>query len=459
MEMTSLEIAFSSHKGSQNSGEGDAFFQKDNLLILADGMGVEHLRGIAREQACRIISESFFRRLSEDQSPGNALVYALEEANSGILKEGEKLGERMVASVSVVYVRDRIMYFTHLGDSRIYSFHEKELNQLTRDHTVLEEDPFSPIKTDDPRIMRALTDGLGIHDKPAIKVKKYPLHKKGLILMTTEGLTERLSNRDIRWLSMKTNSPEKLCQGMIKLAKRKGGNGNMAVGVMRFGKISKDLRNIIIAYSAFFLILLTVAFSYFLKYSGKDPDIDGVREIGSMERIQALPEQKVEPIEKETVSLPPVIVVEEEMPAKIIQPIKIEPVKARQVKTETQQKDAELFDVIYAFVTEWKAAWEKTAGKNGDMDRYISFYSKDFRSSGLSRDGWKRDKSRKGRKKGWIRIEMSDIKISGPKEDDLVEIRFSQRYNSPIFSVRSEKRLILRKEGMGWKIISERSSS
>ncbi|MBW1913256.1 MAG: hypothetical protein JRI43_08945 [Deltaproteobacteria bacterium] len=54
---------------------------------------------------------------------------------------------------------------------------------------------------------------------------------------------------------------------------------------------------------------------------------------------------------------------------------------------------------------------------------------------------------------------MSDIKISGPKEDDLVEIRFSQRYNSPIFSVRSEKRLILRKEGMGWKIISERSSS
>jgi len=69
------------------------------------------------------------------------------------------------------------------------------------------------------------------------------------------------------------------------------------------------------------------------------------------------------------------------------------------------------------------------------------------------------DKSRKGRKKGWIRIEMSDIKISGPKEDDLVEIRFSQRYNSPIFSVRSEKRLILRKEGMGWKIISERSSS
>jgi len=457
--MTSLEIAFSSHKGSRNSGEGDAFFQKDNLFILADGEGVEYLREVAREQACRIISESFFRRLSEDQSPGNALVYALEEANRAILKERKKLGERLAASVSVVYVRDRIMYFTHLGDSRIYSFHKKDLNQLTRDHTVLEEDPFAPTKSDDPHIMRALTDGLGIHDKPDIKVKKYPLHKKGLVLMTTEGLTERLSNRDIRWLSMKTNSPEKLSRGMIKLAKRKGGNGNMTVGVIRFGRISKDLRNTIITYSAFLLIILTVIFSYFLKYSGRDPDIDEVREIRSMEETQILPEQKVEPEEKETVNLTPIIVVEEEVAAKVSQATKIEPVKTRQVKTETQQEDAELFDVIYTFVTEWKAAWEKTAGKNRDMDRYISFYSKDFRSSGLNRDGWKQGKARKGIKKDWIRVEMSDIRISGPKEDDLVEVRFSQRYSSSNFFVRSEKQLILRKEGIGWKIISEGSSS
>ena len=152
--MKSLEIAFKTDIGSQDREGGQSYLQKENLFIVVEGVGGEYLSEIAREHACRIIPESFFRNLSEKKSPGNALIDALEDANKGIIAERRKLGEKMAASVSVVYIKDKIMYFTHLGDSRIYSFHEGELNQLTRDHTVMEEDPFAEKRFSDPQCHR-----------------------------------------------------------------------------------------------------------------------------------------------------------------------------------------------------------------------------------------------------------------------------------------------------------------
>ncbi|MFC1819855.1 PP2C family protein-serine/threonine phosphatase [Thermodesulfobacteriota bacterium] len=253
--MKNLDHVFKTHIGSIEGENGDYFFQGKNLFIVVEGVGGEYFGEIAREQVCRITPEVFFKQLSENNSPGNALILSLEEANKGIIAEGKKIDERMAASVSVVFIGNKIMYFTHLGDSRIYSLHGGELNQLTRDHTLKEEDVFAEKRSLDPRAMRALTEGLGIHEKVHVEVKKYPLNKKGLIIMTTEGLTERVSNREILWLTSKTTDPKKLSNGMIDLAKRKGGKGNMTVGIIRFGGLSRGLRDVLITYSIFFLII------------------------------------------------------------------------------------------------------------------------------------------------------------------------------------------------------------
>ena len=130
--MDGLRIAFKTYMGSQEGKEGAPFLYGDNLFIVAEGVGGEHLREIIEERVCQIIYESFFRHLSEVHSPYDALIYALEKANKGILDERKKFGMKMAASASVVYIKDKIMYFTHLGDSRIYCLHGDELNQLTR---------------------------------------------------------------------------------------------------------------------------------------------------------------------------------------------------------------------------------------------------------------------------------------------------------------------------------------
>ena len=449
--MKSLEYTFQTHFGSQDRGNGEPYFHEKNLFMVVEGVGGNYLADIAREHAYRIIPETFFKKLSEYNSPGDAIVDALVAANKAIITERSKLGEKMAASISVVFMRDDIMYFTHLGDSRIYSYQGRELNQLTKDHTLKEEDPFAESRLADPRALRALTQGLGILKDPSVEVKKYPLHKKGLILMTTDGLTERVSNREILWSLKKIKNPEKLTKSLIDLARRKGSEGSITVGIVKFGGLTKALRNLLVMYSAFFLIVLAVIGGYLMEYGEKESKVDQ-NEAASTMQERAMKQPKPMTVEEKIGS--PETKTEKEKPSVVKEIIQ----KGPESIEISKKNSAELFEIIHRFITEWKTAWENTAGEKGDMEKYISFYSEKFRENRLDKKGWKLDKAKKGIGKQWIRIELSDIKISELTDDKRIKVTFTQDYRSSNFSVRSEKLLILEKEASGWKIIHERSS-
>lgn len=437
--MENLQVAFKMHKSAEHGKEGDSFLYRDNLFMVAEGVGGEYVSEIAQQRACRIIPESFFKHLPEVESPGYAIIHALRKANEEILNERSKLGRKMAVSVSVVYVRDRVMYFTHLGDSRIYCLQDGELNQLTRDHTLKEEDGFEKDRFRDPRLMKALTEGLGIHQIPSIKVKKIPLHQKDLILMTTEGLTTHVSNREILDLSSKTKDLEKLCSRLIDLANKKGGDGDMTVGALMVGIPSKKRQNIIITYSVLALLILSVLAGYALKNGGSKTDKE---EPKAQQPIQEKTIPKKETKTDEKIIRPP------DNQVKDVQPLK---------EAVDQPPEASLEDKIDALIGDWKVAWENTVGEKSNMDNYISFYSDDFNSKGLDKNGWKHDKESKRKNKLWIRIELSDIKISELKNGNQIEVRFLQGYKSSNYSEKTRKLLILNKEETGWKIVAERT--
>ena len=452
--MKRLEFTFKTHISNVDGESGGSYLHKDNFFVIIDGVGGEYLGEIAREQAHSIIPEAFFRHLSENKSPGDALIYALEEANQGILEERRKLGEKMAASVIAVFIMDKIMYFTHLGDSRIYSFQEGELNQLTRDHTLKEEDPFAENRLNDPRALHALTQGLGIHLKPDIKVKKYPLYQKGMILMATASLTERITDRDILRLARNFKSPNKLCDHLLDLSRRKGGDGNITLGILRFGGLSKWIRNIMVTYAVFFLIIIAVMTGYSLKYRGEGPgqDYAGIVNIDP-ETEQVIPKVETETRVRVVVPIQPV---EELVDVSPTINAKSQPEQLPLEKTDKEDV-AELYNRIYALINEWKNSWENTAGGSGNIEKYISLYSDNFRANNLDKEQWRQDKERKGRKKSWISVGMSDIKIIGPTEENRIEVRFKQDYRSSNFSGKSDKLLVLEDDGTGWKIVNERS--
>ena len=268
--MKSLEYAFKSYLGTQNRENGGSYIHTDNLFMVVDGFGVQSLAEIAKDAACRTVPDAFFRHLSENKNPVDALIFAVEEANKRIFEERHKLGEKIAASICLIYFLDNIMYFTHLGDSRIYSFQAGELNQLTKDHTVKEEDPLAENRYIDPRALHALTQGLGIHEKPSVHIKKYPLDKRGLIILTTAGLTERISNREIAWMSKKFRRPERIIRALIDMDKRKGGSADLTVGIIKCGGLTKAKLKLLMACSVIFILFAAIIGTYTLRSGPRD---------------------------------------------------------------------------------------------------------------------------------------------------------------------------------------------
>lgn len=453
--MKNIDYTFVTYSDGKGFKKENNFIHQNNLFVIIDGVGRDSLGSKASDLACKTILEAFNKYFEKIKSPADAIAYALEEANRAILEERVRLNEKMAASVCIMYIQNKIMYFSHLGDSRIYIFQDHELNQLTRDHTLREEDPFAEKRYDDPRALQALIKGLGIHETSDVYIKKYPLDKKGMVILTTERLTERVSNRDIQWLSRKVKNPKKICKSIIELFRRKGGDENFTLGIIRYGVIPIWLRKILSIYMISFIVILAGVGGYLIRYS--DDSVSEMRngiiepviveDLAGDESVNTGPEL-VAKLQSDKGSAIRKQVIDEKI---IIPPVE----KSTGQDIET---DSDLYNQVYTFISEWKNAWEMSAGGKGDFAKYASFYSNDFRSGSLDKKGWTSDKIKKNKMKKWIKVEISDIKISNPDNSDQIAVRFSQNYRSSNFSVVSDKMLLLKKVNNTWLIVAEQSS-
>ncbi len=107
-------------------------------------------------------------------------------------------------------------------------------------------------------------------------------------------------------------------------------------------------------------------------------------------------------------------------------------------------------DILVA-IEKWRKAWEAQ-----DIEAFLNAYSKRFRPEARygSRSQWeKRKRSIIGHKK-FIRVRLSGFRVLR-SDENRVEIRFRQRYESDSYRDERQKTLILEREGDAWKIVRE----
>jgi hypothetical protein len=104
----------------------------------------------------------------------------------------------------------------------------------------------------------------------------------------------------------------------------------------------------------------------------------------------------------------------------------------------------EIRSVVYA----WADAWQ-----NRNIQRYVSFYSPEFRSKGLDFNDWLQKKTEFFQGPGHIRVEISDLWVF--MEDKNATARFIQRYQGPDVSDVGEKTLALVYSKNQWRIVLE----
>jgi len=105
-------------------------------------------------------------------------------------------------------------------------------------------------------------------------------------------------------------------------------------------------------------------------------------------------------------------------------------------------------EVVRTTVYNWSHAWE-----NKDIDAYMSFYSRHFRSKGLDYDKWKAKKSLLFIKPCNLSVKISDLSVF--VENRTAMASFIQRHYCGDYKDIGEKTLIFTNAKTGWKIISE----
>ncbi len=99
----------------------------------------------------------------------------------------------------------------------------------------------------------------------------------------------------------------------------------------------------------------------------------------------------------------------------------------------------------------WRRDWESL-----DVERYLSHYSRDFRSDSLDYAGWSAQKRRVADNRSWIKVGVDKLSMfRNPGKDDLVVVTFEQEYRSDGHVDKMRKRQYWKRENDRWRIAFE----
>ena len=210
------------------------------LVVLADGMGGYHAGDVASQLAVEAITAHLLRDL---QSPDNSLSLtpALEAANRAILNMAatpELEGMATTAVTALFYGQQ--MAFAHVGDSRLYRFRDDRLQQITRDHSLVQELVDEGVfATRDEALAggargHVLTRGLGIDPDVVVDESNEPVLPGDVFLFCSDGLSDMVPDPVIEdVLRTQGGDPGTASERLLALALANGGLDNITAVLVR----------------------------------------------------------------------------------------------------------------------------------------------------------------------------------------------------------------------------------
>ena len=210
------------------------------LAVVCDGMGGANGGNVASAAAVKSISEHInasYREGMSANSVRNMLMSAISAANSNVFDmaqaDANLLG--MGTTVVVAIVIGKVAHIAHAGDSRAYIINKDSIEQITRDHSVVQSMVENGEITEEQAKVHpnrnVITRALGVDDRIDIDYNEVVLRDGDTIMICTDGLTNYVENEQILELSNSCKFyeyPEKL----IDMANDNGGGDNITVVMM-----------------------------------------------------------------------------------------------------------------------------------------------------------------------------------------------------------------------------------
>jgi PPM family protein phosphatase len=223
--------------------------ERGHLFLVADGMGGHQGGEEASALAVLAIQEFTLNTLKwffeanqqEAQRVLGQFHSALREADRRIRAQAAEHSELsgMGTTVTMAYHLNAQLCVVHVGDSRAYLFRGGELEQVTRDHTLmadlLRSGDIKPADVAKHRFRHVITNVVGGTDV-GVNVEAHALEVEAgdRLLICSDGLTEMVTNDVIAATLRAEPDPEPACRTLLAQAIEAGGRDNITLLIVRF---------------------------------------------------------------------------------------------------------------------------------------------------------------------------------------------------------------------------------
>lgn len=211
--------------------------QKDELIaVLADGMGGHNAGEVASKMACDIIIDETMN----SRNDAAALEKALQQAHKKIWNAGNANASQkgMGTTAVAVWIKQNILRFAHIGDSRLYQYRNQNLTQITKDQTYvndLYEKGEITLKERDSHTMRnVLLQAIGVASALAPQSGKLDsLQKSDRYFLCSDGIYDVFSDEHLADL-LKMDDPSFMLECMRCVAYERKASDNFSAILISF---------------------------------------------------------------------------------------------------------------------------------------------------------------------------------------------------------------------------------
>lgn len=242
------------HPGPVRHLNEDSFLcdVEQSLFIVGDGMGGHQAGEVASKLAVDSV-HAFISRTRNDEKvtwpygidpavsfDGNRVATAVKVANRRVFKASENSDQYtgMGTTIVVALVTEDRIVLSSVGDSRIYSFAQGTLTQLTHDDSWVSM--LMANGTMDPGVIarhpmrHVLTNVVGARENIECRIQERSLAGEELFLLSTDGLHGVLDHDTMQSLMRKHSDPAMLAPALVEAALQQGSKDNITALVIRY---------------------------------------------------------------------------------------------------------------------------------------------------------------------------------------------------------------------------------
>jgi len=225
----------------ENNEDSVAFDEPTRLGILADGMGGYNAGEIASGMATTFIKSELGRwlvqagRNASAKDVRRAMEICVDNANRSIFNAANSnpqysgMGTTLVVGV----FQDARLMLGHIGDSRCYRLRGTELSQITKDHSLLQEQMDAGLITAEQAAVSSnknlVTRALGVEDAVLLEVNEHRVEPGDTYLMCSDGLSDMIDDATIARILQADASLEDKAGQLVDAANGNGGRDNISV--------------------------------------------------------------------------------------------------------------------------------------------------------------------------------------------------------------------------------------